>query len=293
MARSVGHAVKGAIKESPVVGPAAVAVARRVPTLRAVRMWPTQARWWLDAVRNSHLGGAPRRAIIVTGCDSSHFRSQINMLRSASLHEHGTEVSFWDLGLAVLERDQLAGEFPHVQVTRFPYEEFPAYFRIDNHAGQYAWKPVIVEREVMRHPDAIIIWLDAGCVIDRRLTWMRRFAHARGFYSPESDGTVSRWTHPGTLAALNADESLLDEPNLNGAVVAVDASNQCGHDVVRDWARCARAEPCIAPAGSSRANHRQDQAVLTVLAHQSGLAPHGPHAWLSPQVGVLTHQDVE
>ena len=30
---------------------------------------------------------------------------------------------------------------------------------------------------------------------------------------------------------------------------------------------------CIAPEGSDRKNHRQDQALLTVLAHLMGLAP--------------------
>ena len=43
-------------------------------------------------------------------------------------------------------------------------------------------------------------------------------------------------------------------------------------DIVEPWVRCARVEACIAPPGSNRRNHRQDQAALTVLAHQAGVA---------------------
>ena len=45
-----------------------------------------------------------------------------------------------------------------------------------------------------------------------------------------------------------------------------------GPGLVEPWVRCARVEACIAPPGSNRRNHRQDQAALTVLAHQAGVA---------------------
>ena len=41
-------------------------------------------------------------------------------------------------------------------------------------------------------------------------------------------------------------------------------------DVVLPWKACAVEKDCIAPAGSSRSNHRQDQAVLSYLVHRSG-----------------------
>ena len=57
-------------------------------------------------------------------------------------------------------------------------------------------------------------------------------------------------------------------------VVIVGAARFHRHyaDIVEPWVRCARVEACIAPPGSNRRNHRQDQAALTVLAHQAGVA---------------------
>ena len=63
----------------------------------------------------------------------------------------------------------------------------------------------------------------------------------------------------------------LSKRNLNGACVAFDTRNQEVMAVISEWGRCALIKDCIAPPGSSRANHRQDQALLTVLAYRSGL----------------------
>jgi hypothetical protein len=42
--------------------------------------------------------------------------------------------------------------------------------------------------------------------------------------------------------------------------------------VIAPWKACALDRDCIAPAGSSRQNHRQDQAVLSYLVHKAGYA---------------------
>ena len=62
-----------------------------------------------------------------------------------------------------------------------------------------------------------------------------------------------------------------DKPNLNAACVAFDPTNPKARQLAEEWARCAMDEYVIAPVGSSRENHRQDQALLTVLAYRNGM----------------------
>ena len=54
----------------------------------------------------------------------------------------------------------------------------------------------------------------------------------------------------------------------NGAIVGFDM--RAYEQVVKPWAECALKRECIGPLGSNRGNHRQDQAVLTVLLYQAG-----------------------
>ena len=93
---------------------------------------------------------------------------------------------------------------------------------------------------------------------------------ALGFVSESSVRTTKRWVHPGMLKYLGAEG--LDVTNCNGALVGAARFHRHYADIVEPWVRCARVEACIAPPGSNRRNHRQDQAALTVLAHQAGVA---------------------
>lgn len=87
----------------------------------------------------------------------------------------------------------------------------------------------------------------------------------------------------------------------NGAMVGFSNRNQAALDMLQAWADCSMVRQCIAPLGSSRENHRQDQAVLTLLAHTLGFGatcfqsePEGFSSYftLSPDstsVGITVH----
>lgn len=274
--------VRQRIKRLPLVGAVAVASHRRV----------TLARWLVSSAPLRGSDADARAIVIVTGCDSSHFRSQLNMLASIEEHEPAAAVSFWDLGLTAEEHAELTLRFPQVTVHTFPYDEFPDYFRITVNAGQYAWKPIIVEKEATTADLRILIWMDAGNIVVRPLTWIRRFAQADAFFSPYSGEPIRRWTHPESLRVLKAPSQLLRRLNLAGALVAFDTARPESRQLIADWSACAQDKGCIAPEGSDRSNHRQDQAVLTVLAHMAGLAPRGPRGAHVTQLGVRFHQDV-
>jgi len=51
----------------------------------------------------------------------------------------------------------------------------------------------------------------------------------------------------------------------HGAIVGFDLSKEPARKVLATWLDCALHRECIAPVGSHRGNHRQDQAALTLL----------------------------
>lgn len=202
---------------------------------------------------------------IVTAASSNHFRCLTNLLYCIARFERNTRTLVYDLGLTEAKRRRLdAGGW---EVHTFPFDDYPPHMNIRDGRGQYAWKPVIVA-EVLRKTGGPVLWLDAGNLIQRRLQKIRRVLQAEGFYSPTSPGTIAQWTHPKTLEHLGADPCLLGRPNRNGAIVAFEPARAGIAGFVERWKEGALDESCIAPAGSDRSNHRQDQAVLSVLAYQ-------------------------
>jgi hypothetical protein len=205
--------------------------------------------------------------VIVTGASSNHFHCLKNLLYTISRYERGTPTIVYDLGLAPRELEELNGNA--VTIKKFQFEKYPPHLDIRVDRGQYAWKPVIVE-SALRETNftAMALWLDAGNLVQKKLKRVRATLEKNGFYSPVSSGTVAQWTHPGTLAYLRAPEALRKRPNRNGAIVGFNPAQAGIIEMVECWKECALDPRCIAPAGSNRSNHRQDQSVLSVLAYQ-------------------------
>jgi len=227
--------------------------------------------------------------VLVSGSDASHFESLLQFLASARAHEGATKRMVYDLGLSHDKRRRLKIEYPDVELRAFDYSRYPAHVDIKDNAGQYAWKPVII-CDVLEEFKRPVCWMDAGNVVTEPLLWLRKVLGGNGFYSPISEGTIADWTHPGTLKALGAGRDLLGRRNRSGACVAVayDGNGPVSR-MVRKWKACALARDCIAPPGSDRTNHRQDQAVLSVLSYQCGVAQRSPVL----KHGFLTHRDLE
>lgn len=226
---------------------------------------------------------------LITAADSSHFKSLLQLLGSVRRYEPGTPVHVYDLGLTSVQLDILCHKFPQYWVKKFDFSRYPPHFNIRNNVGEYAWKPAIVW-EVLQTTFGPAVWMDAGNVLVNNLDGIRDQLTKHGFYSPHSPGTIAQWTHPGMLKYLGLAETWRsDARNLNGACIAFDPRSSNINDLAREWYEGAMVKECIAPDGSSRANHRQDQSLLTVLAYRAGLADAGEHSY----IGFKIHQDVE
>jgi hypothetical protein len=226
--------------------------------------------------------------VLVTGANKSHARSLVQLLTSVRAFEPDLFVVVYDLGLTRSQRRLARRAFP-CRLETFDFARYPPHLNIKVSRGQYAWKPTIVD-EVARKYGGWVCWMDAGNVLISDLSSLRSHVREHGFYSPSSDKTVADWTHPGMLSwfGLGSDWDGLGKQNLNGACVCFDTRNAGAAALLSEWARLALVEECIAPPGSSRKNHRQDQALLSVLAHRSGRSD----VPAEENLGFRTHADI-
>ncbi|KAF9437496.1 hypothetical protein BGZ76_000492 [Entomortierella beljakovae] len=157
----------------------------------------------------------------------------------------------------------------------------------------YKITPVNSTQQSLHKPE-ILLWMDSG---DRPsvdfFRWLPGFMKGHGLWTPQSQDTMEMWTHPGMLDYYHSSLSnfAVDETNCNAAIMAFDVKNKTiTEGIMKEWMQCSLTKECIAPEGSSRANHRQDQAALTYLVKTMGFRDDLCHGF--PEVfGVKTNRD--
>ncbi|KAG0321098.1 hypothetical protein BGZ99_004116 [Dissophora globulifera] len=239
---------------------------------------------------------------IVTAASSNHFCALESFLYSLSEVFEGLErteirptLIVYNLGgmsneqmaqLQYLKDNQYIDEY-----RDFEYEKYPAFWDISVARGEYGWKAGII-KEVADEYRGLILWLDSGNMLALDfLRYLPGYLDKFGFWSPRSSGSFRQYTHPG-LPQFYGDtlEMYAQESNCNGAAIAFDASNDDIYNgLLNEWYRCSTIKECIAPVGSSRTNHRQDQAALTFLVKKMHFVEQC--RYFPEHYGVTVHQD--
>ncbi|MEY4226009.1 MAG: hypothetical protein RL190_766 [Actinomycetota bacterium] len=247
------------------------------------------ARW-----RGRFAIGSPiRRITIVSAADATHGASLANLAASVQRHAPTADFVAWDLGLELRQVERLKAAHPKVRIRPFPFAQEPQHMDVRHQAGHYAWKPVIIEHEAAGDPARLLLWLDAGDLVVGSLDVLARVIARDGLYSPHSSGRIVDWTHPLMLERFNVSIAHRTAANLSGGIVGADPAMAGVRDLLAAWARCARDAACIAPAGSDRSNHRQDQSSLSILARQAGFALDRPYHRSFGWAGIAIHRDVD
>ena len=205
---------------------------------------------------------------IVTGSDSSHFNSLVNLLKSIKKHEPNTETVVYNLGLSSDEIYYLKKNFDF-EIINFEFKKYPKFIGeidVSKKLGSFGWKPIIINKEFLKN-DKNLLWLDAGCLLTKNLTLLKKYILKTGFYSPESSNSVKDWSHTTTLQNLNFPPEYLNSPNFSGGLVGIAQNDKKIKELINRWEYFALDKETIAPKGSSRDNHRQDQTILTLLVY--------------------------
>jgi len=218
-----------------------------------------------------HISPIPaKKFIIITGSNSLYFNNLKKLLKSIRFNEKNTKIIVFDLGLKKNEVKELKNKFKKIDLRKFNFSKYPKYFNININAGEYAWKPIIISN-ILEEFKCSVFWMDASNIVLKELNIIKKIMRLKGFYSPYSDGEIKKWTHHKTVKFLKASSKILKKKNLSGGSVAVNYEFNNIRSLMNKWKKCALKKNCIAPKGSSRKNHRQDQAVLSILAHQSNV----------------------
>ncbi|KAH9558679.1 hypothetical protein CY35_06G020000 [Sphagnum magellanicum] len=234
------------------------------------------------------------RPTIVTGFSRNHLRVGLLLMRSVGKSASNPIVSkHYNVSLVVWVMEEFNSsetnyfdcqvwelkEVYHidVEVRKPDFTKYPVWMRINPNLfdvdqggrGEYAWKAIFVHTVLLER--GFVLWLDGGgrivtpTALLNTLNWTKK----NGFACCGSGDTVKDWTHPGELKYFQADfQYLREQENCDasraGFTVAI------YNDLIRPWYECSITRQCIAPDGSNRYNHRQDQAALTVLSVLTG-----------------------
>ncbi|KAF9952108.1 hypothetical protein BGZ72_006519 [Mortierella alpina] len=239
---------------------------------------------------------------IVTAASSNHFCALESFLYSMSEVLEGLErtekrptLVVYNLGgmtneqvaqLQYLKDNQYIDEYKD-----FDYAAYPAFWDITVARGEYGWKAGII-KEVADKYRGLVLWLDSGNMLALDfLRYLPGYLDKFGFWSPQSSGSFRQYTHEGLPQYYDDTlDKYAQETNCNGAAIAFDASNdKIYNGLLKEWYTCSSIKACIAPKGSSRANHRQDQAALTYLVKKMHFAEQCRH--FPEHYGVTVHQD--
>ena len=205
---------------------------------------------------------------IITGASDNHYITLMNMIDSFIRYNDRHKLIIYNLGVEESKWNHIKEKYNHHDFIFkvFDYSKYPEWFNINIEAGHYAWKPTIIYNTFLEYTDEIVVWMDAGNLINENLQKLESFLIDNYIYSATSSGTIKDWTHPSTIEYLNCTNT--GNENRNGACMGFNTKIDLVKDFITEFYNCAMDKNCIAPDGSSRRNHRQDQAVFTILFYK-------------------------
>lgn len=206
--------------------------------------------------------------VFVTAAEKNYFEPLKNLLISYQKNLKN-KIIVYDLGLEEYQKSYIIEKFKFVDLRKFDFNQYPDFVGqyFDNKLGNYSWKPIIVEM-ILKETKCKVVWLDSGNVINNRIIFLKIALTRLSIIVPVSSNKISDWTHEKTREYIEIDEKLLNLNNYASGLIGFDYNSAISKTICYEWSKYSKIQDCIAPEGSSRENHRQDQAVLTLLLYR-------------------------
>ena len=206
--------------------------------------------------------------IFVTAAEKNYFNQLESLLKSYYKYL-SNQLIVYDIGLDKNQIKYLKDNFENLNIIKFQFNKYPKFIGeyFDDKLGNYAWKPIIVN-QVMQLYKSKVVWLDAGNLITKKIIFLKIALTASGIVVPTSSNTIQDWTHPKTIEYIGINEKYLNSNNYASGLIGFDYNSKKAKNISELWNKFSQIQDCISPKGSSRINHRQDQAVLTLLLYK-------------------------
>jgi len=212
---------------------------------------------------------------IITGASQNHLKSLCQFLNNIN-HKFPEfkNVIIYDLGMENDNFEKIKIIFPNYIYKIFDYSKYPNFLNIKINAGQYAWKSVCIYETYLELYNngyrGTILWCDSGNLFIDNFFKIHEIIKKQGIFTPTTSDSVEKWTHPKCLNffGINKNDKILSLPPRNGAILGFDLENQNVNSFITEFYNLSLTKECIAPEGSDRTNHRQDQAIFTILYYK-------------------------
>ena len=208
---------------------------------------------------------------LVTGADTKYFKflKQLlnNVIKISNSKNINIRIIVYDLGMNKNEIDEIK-KFSYVTLESFNFDKYPEHVSLEKYNGfncSYAWKPIIIQ-EVCEKYGGLVHWMDTRSLYFD-FNNMINILKNDFIYTPTSSGNVKKWTYPTTLEYMNG-YKYIDRECRAGGIFGINYDIDWCKEFVEEWKNLALVKECICPENSNRDNHRQDQAVLTILFYK-------------------------
>ena len=206
--------------------------------------------------------------IFVTAAEKNYFNQLESLLKSYNQYLTN-KLIVYDIGLDGNQLQYLKENFEKLEIIKFQFNQYPKFIGeyFDDKLGNYAWKPIIVDQVMQQHKSKVV-WLDSGNLVTKKIIFLKIALTASGLVVPTSSNTIKDWTHPRTIQYIGINKKYLNSNNYASGLIGFDYNSKKAKNISELWCKFSQIQECISPKDSSRANHRQDQAVLTLLLYK-------------------------
>ncbi len=209
---------------------------------------------------------------IVTSADAYYFRTMCQFIYTFHSQKEykNSKLICYDMGfdeeqLAYFEK--LKTKVPNLSIRKFDFEAYPDFVGLEYKT--YSFKPIIV-KEVFDESNGNVLWLDSATILFKPLTYVWDEITKYSIYAPiGGSGTLKEWTVQETMDYMNAPKEDYSKRNICGCMCGFGHQSTTVRLLVSEWERYSLIHECIKPQGAGRANHRDDQSLLTILLYKA------------------------